>query len=122
MTAKSESTFLSKAPRFPKEYLATFWNVSRLCTFVLLIRAASTRITVRSTGGIILTGKNKKTRRKAYPDTIFSITKPKWTDLDLTHASASEERQREKKLKNKGVVKDFLTVPGGGSVMLKISY
>jgi len=94
MTTKSENTFLSKAPRFRKEYVGTLWNVPRLCTFDLLIRAASTWLTVQSTRGIILTGKNQRTRMKAFPDTLFSITKTKWTDLDLTHPSASWQRQR----------------------------
>jgi hypothetical protein len=59
-----------------------------------------------------------KNSEGSLPYTIFSITKLKWTDLDLTHSFASGKRQRarerEKKLRNNRIVKRFLRCRGRG--------
>jgi hypothetical protein len=41
-----------------------------------------------SNGGIILTGENRRTRRKTCPSATLSTTNPTWTDLGTNRSSA----------------------------------
>ena len=76
---KSESNFLSSAPKFPKEH-CFFWKVRRSRPLVLLLRATCSWRWVRSNGGMILTGENWSTGgRTCQSDTlhkakIFSVS------------------------------------------------
>jgi hypothetical protein len=58
-----------------------FWKVPRFRRFGFLVRVACRRRSVRSIGGLRLTGGNKPARRTSCRGATLSITNLTWTDM-----------------------------------------
>jgi len=68
-----------------------FWKIPRLRLFILPVKATCTWRWVRSTGGMIVTGVNRSTRRKTCPNAMLSTTNLTWTDL-TSNSGLRDER------------------------------
>jgi hypothetical protein len=116
--ANKWKNFLVRSSLISKRIFGYFLELPRLCTFVLLIRAASTWITVGSTDGIIVTGKNQRTQRKkslSWYAFFHHKTQMDWPGSNpCLHVVGGGGEWEKKKLTNKGIVKDVFYCAGGG--------
>lgn len=75
----SESTFLFNSSNFQKNF--AFWNTARLRPFLVLVREACRWRWAWRISGMILSEKNRSTRRKTWPGATASTTNLTRTDL-----------------------------------------
>jgi hypothetical protein len=88
---KGSSTFLSNAPRFPKEHCAARTQVSLVCP------GKSNRMKrLWSVVGILLIEENRSKRGKPCPNAIFSTTNLSWTGLVLNPGLCGERPTTER--------------------------
>jgi hypothetical protein len=68
---------------------------------------------------MILTGENRRTRRKIYPGTIFSIKSPTWTEPDVNSVLRCESTAY--RLSEQISERDIVGDPGvEGTVIMKV--
>ena len=106
-TKKVKALFYPMLPGFRNSI--AFWNVPRLRRCVLLVRATCRWRWVWSTGGMILTGDERCTRRKTRPSTTLSTTNLTKTDLRPNRCLCGDRPATERPSYGRDCAKEIAT-------------